>query len=57
MEAFSLAMFTVGMYMLPGIIACIRNKKNKLAICTLNAMLGWSIIGWIAALVWAVMKD
>mgnify|MGYP006386190549 FL=1 len=33
------------------------NKKNATAIFTLNLLLGWTLIGWIVALVWAVSKD
>jgi len=28
-----------------------------MAIGALNLFLGWSLIGWVAALVWALTKD
>ena len=45
------------MYFLPSIIALARNKRDTLAIFLLNLFLGWSVIGWIVALVWAAKND
>jgi hypothetical protein len=45
------------MYFLPSIIAMIRSKRDTLAIFLLNLFLGWSVIGWIIALVWAAKHD
>jgi TM2 domain-containing membrane protein YozV len=39
-------------YMLPTILA--QNKVYLGGICILNVFLGWTIIGWICALIWAV---
>jgi hypothetical protein len=44
-------------YFVPTIIAFVRNKSNKLAILALNAFLGWSLVGWVVSLVWALSKD
>ena len=33
------------------------NKKNINSIFTMNILLGWTFIGWVVALVWAVSKD
>lgn len=41
------------LYMLPWFVALGRHHKNSPAIAALNLLLGWSIIGWIIALVWA----
>ena len=41
------------MYFLPSIIALAKSKRDLLAIFLLNLFLGWSVIGWIVALVWA----
>lgn len=40
-------------YILPGMIAIIRNHHNCVAIAVLNLLLGWTFIGWAIALVWA----
>ena len=45
------------MYFLPSIVAFARNKRDTTAIVLLNLFLGWSVIGWIVALVWAVKAD
>jgi hypothetical protein len=45
------------MYFLPSIIALARSKRDTLAIFLLNFFLGWSVIGWIVALVWAARSD
>lgn len=46
------AAFTVG-YLLPWAIAATRGRSNQAAIGVLNLFLGWSFIGWVAALVMA----
>lgn len=45
------------MYFLPSIIGLARNKRDLLAIFLVNLFLGWSVIGWIVALVWAAKND
>jgi hypothetical protein len=45
------------MYFLPSIIALARNKRDIAAIVLLNFFLGWTMIGWVVALVWAVKTD
>ena len=40
------------LYILPAIIAW--EKPNFLAITALNVLLGWTIIGWIFALIWSL---
>lgn len=51
----SLALIVI--YFLPTIIAYERGHKNAFAILVLNILLGWSIIGWVIALIWSVLKD
>ena len=41
------------LYFLPSIIANARKNSNSTAITLLNLFLGWTVIGWIAALIWA----
>jgi len=43
------------LYFLPSIVA--RKKRNWAAIFVLNLFLGWTFLGWVIALVWAVMKE
>ena len=41
------------LYFLPAIVAYRRRHQNESAIIVLNLLLGWTLLGWIAALVWA----
>lgn len=43
------------LYFLPSFLGS--EKENRRAIFLLNLLLGWSFIGWVVALVWAVKKD
>jgi len=45
-----------GVYFLPTLIAFLRQHKNKLAIFLLNLLLGWTVLGWVASLVWSVIR-
>ena len=45
------------MYFLPSVVALARSKRDLLAIFLLNLFLGWTLIGWIVALVWAAKAD
>jgi hypothetical protein len=45
------------MYFLPSLIALVRDKRDILAIVLLNFFLGWTVIGWVVALVWALKTD
>ena len=45
------------LYFLPTIIAFARNKRDTTSILLLNLFLGWTAIGWVIALVWAVKND
>jgi hypothetical protein len=44
-------------YFLPTIIALVRQKRNTIAIFVLNFFLGWTFIGWVAALVWSLATE
>ena len=57
--AFFLPFFGFGfvMYFLPSIIAIVRSKRDVTAIILLNLFLGWTMIGWVVSLVWALKKD
>ncbi|HEV2117065.1 MAG TPA: superinfection immunity protein [Terriglobales bacterium] len=44
-------------YFLPTIVALVRHKRNTLSILLLNLFLGWTLVGWIIALVWASTVD
>ena len=50
--AWIVAFLTLG-YMLPWAIAATRGKSNAGAIGWINLLIGWTVIGWIVALVMA----
>jgi hypothetical protein len=51
MEVFlGLALF---LYLIPTIIGW--DKKNRVGITILNIFMGWSLLGWLAVLIWALM--
>jgi hypothetical protein len=47
---------SLAIYFIPTIIAISRHNRNTLGIFLLNFFLGWTFLGWIAALIWAVAK-
>jgi hypothetical protein len=47
-------LFLFAMYWLPTLIALVRQTPSALRIAMLNFFLGWTVIGWIMALVWAL---
>jgi hypothetical protein len=42
------------LYFFPTVIALLRWRPNLMAIFALNLFLGWSVIGWVIALVWSL---
>ena len=44
-------------YFLPTIIAIARKRQTTLALFVLNLVLGWTVIGWIVALIWALYHE
>ncbi len=43
-------------YFLPTMIAIVRDHRQILAIATLNVLLGWTMLGWVWALVWSLTQ-
>jgi hypothetical protein len=42
------------MYWLPTIVAIVRRTPSALGVAAINFFLGWTIIGWIVALIFAL---
>lgn len=55
-ESVMLVTWAALLYMLPTIIAAVQHRTNTGAIAALNVLLGWTFIGWVVALVWAMTK-
>lgn len=43
----------LAIYFLPALVASTRGHPNTSAITILNLLLGWTLLGWVAALVWS----
>lgn len=44
-------------YFIPTFVAFARHKKNTLPIFLVNLFFGMTFIGWIGALIWALMYE
>ena len=53
----AILIFALCLYFTPAWLASASHKRNKTAIAALNLFLGWTVIGWVVALVWALTKD
>ncbi|WP_417490023.1 superinfection immunity protein [Maricaulis sp.] len=53
---FVLIPFMAMTYLLPTLIAVSRKHTSLGPIFALNLFLGWSLLGWVAALVWALTR-
>ena len=47
----------IAAYFIPGIIAVTRRHRKATSILLVNLFFGWSVLGWIFALVWAVRAN
>jgi len=54
---FPFGLIGLGIYFLPTIIAAVRQTRSILGIVLLNIFGGWTFIGWIIALVWALVGE
>lgn len=57
MYLWALGIVLLAVYFLPWITARSRRHRNVSAIAVLNFLLGWTVIGWIVALVWSVTAN
>lgn len=44
-------------YFIPAVVAWKRQHRHCPAIVAFNLLLGWTILGWIGALIWALMDQ
>jgi len=51
--AIGVVVASIYIYFIPVIVARRRNHPNSTSIGILNIFLGWTIFGWVGALVWA----
>lgn len=44
-------------YFIPTIAAYRNEHKNLSSIAVVNLLLGWTLVGWVIALAWALKKE
>ena len=54
---FLLLMLGLVFYLLPSVISATRNTQHSGAIFAVNLLFGWTTLGWIAALIWAIVEQ
>jgi hypothetical protein len=48
---------SLALYFLPAIIADRRKRHDVLIVAVFNALLGWTVFGWLIALYWAFQPN
>lgn len=48
--------FILTIYFIPTLAAISRNTKRIAGIIIVNLFLGWTLLGWFGALLWAVLE-
>lgn len=54
MEILLFVLLGVCLYFLPALVAQRNGHKNQGPILVVNLFLGWTLLGWVVALAWAV---
>ena len=54
--AIALFILAIIFYLLPCVIAAVRNARHSGMIFFINLVFGWTVLGWIAALIWAIAE-
>jgi hypothetical protein len=52
-----LVLIVLGLYWLPSIVGCYRRVPNVISIVVMNALLGWTVVGWVIPLTMALKHD
>lgn len=47
-------LIVIALYFLPWLVAALRNHHQRGAIALTNVLLGWTVLGWVIALIWSV---
>jgi hypothetical protein len=51
----AIGIIALAIYFTPWLVALFREHRHRLAIFVLNLFLGWTLLGWVGALVWACL--
>ncbi len=52
--AFVSFLFITALYFIPAIVAFIKKHPYSNGVFLLNLFLGWTVLGWVGALIWSV---
>ena len=52
-----LGIILVAIYFLPTILALMTGHQNTAAIIMLNVLAGWTVVGWMVAMVWSCTNN
>ncbi len=50
------SLIALAVYIVPSAVALKRQHPNSMAIVAVNILLGWTVLGWIGALVWSLTR-
>ena len=53
--SFFMWFFMLAIYFMPTIIAIARRRSNLVLVLLINAFLGWTLVGWVIALILALI--
>ena len=56
LSAMALILGVAFLYFLPWFLASRRDHPNLAGIAVINLLLGWTLLGWVVALVWAIYR-
>lgn len=48
-----IAIFLLALYFAPSIVAACRDHPKETTLFLLNLSFGWTVIGWVALMIWA----
>lgn len=57
LEIEGIMLFFIALYFTPTIVAICKSHRKTGAILVVNLFLGWTFLGWVLALAWAVIND
>ena len=56
MEIVIIVIVVIGLALVPAFVAWSREHPQKIPITLLTIFLGWTVIGWVGALVWSAQN-
>lgn len=57
MEAVVVLLIGLAIYLIPTWIAFGNHRRARGGVLVVNLFLGWTFVGWVAALAWACVSD